>query len=172
MEKGGIGVGVTQEVVDKFLITTRLEYVFNWARKSSLWPVTFGLACCAIEMMAAGAARFDIDRFGAGIFRASPRQSDLMIVAGTVTLKMAPVVRKIYDQMPEPKWVISMGACANSGGLFDSYSTLQGVDKIIPVDVYIPGCPPRPESLLYGFMRLQDKIQKSSLRDKYVTEGR
>jgi len=165
-------VGVTQEAVDKFLITTRLEYVFNWARKSSLWPVTFGLACCAIEMMAAGAARFDIDRFGAGIFRASPRQSDLMIVAGTVTLKMAPVVRKIYDQMPEPKWVISMGACANSGGLFDSYSTLQGVDKIIPVDVYIPGCPPRPESLLYGFMRLQDKIQKSSLRDKYITEGR
>ncbi|NOZ13960.1 MAG: NADH-quinone oxidoreductase subunit B [Acidobacteria bacterium] len=165
-------MGVTQEAVDKFLITTRLEYVFNWARKSSLWPVTFGLACCAIEMMAAGAARFDIDRFGAGIFRASPRQSDLMIVAGTVTLKMAPVVRKIYDQMPEPKWVISMGACANSGGLFDSYSTLQGVDKIIPVDVYIPGCPPRPESLLYGFMRLQDKIQKSSLRDKYITEGR
>ncbi len=172
MEKGGIGVGVTQEAVDKFLITTRLEYVFNWARKSSLWPVTFGLACCAIEMMAAGAARFDIDRFGAGIFRASPRQSDLMIVAGTVTLKMAPVLRKIYDQMPEPKWVISMGACANSGGLFDSYSTLQGVDQIVPVDVYIPGCPPRPESLLYGFMRLQDKIQKSSLRDKYLVEGR
>jgi len=165
-------VGVTQEAVDKFLITTRLEYVFNWARKSSLWPVTFGLACCAIEMMAAGAARFDIDRFGAGIFRASPRQSDLMIVAGTVTLKMAPVLRKIYDQMPEPKWVISMGACANSGGLFDSYSTLQGVDQIVPVDVYIPGCPPRPESLLYGFMRLQDKIQKSSLRDKYLVEGR
>ena len=165
-------MGVTQEAVDKFLITTRLEYVFNWARKSSLWPVTFGLACCAIEMMAAGAARFDIDRFGAGIFRASPRQSDLMIVAGTVTLKMAPVLRKIYDQMPEPKWVISMGACANSGGLFDSYSTLQGVDQIVPVDVYIPGCPPRPESLLYGFMRLQDKIQKSSLRDKYLVEGR
>lgn len=165
-------MGVTQEGIDKFLITTRLEYVFNWARKSSLWPVTFGLACCAIEMMAAGAARFDIDRFGAGIFRASPRQSDVMIVAGTVTLKMAPVLRKIYDQMPEPKWVISMGACANSGGLFDSYSTLQGVDKIVPVDVYVPGCPPRPESLLYGFMRLQDKIQKSSLREKYLVEGR
>ena len=165
-------MGVTQEAVDKLLITTRLEYVFNWARKSSLWPVTFGLACCAIEMMATGAARFDIDRFGSGIFRASPRQADLMIVAGTVTLKMAPVLRKVYDQMPEPKWVISMGACANSGGLFDSYATLQGVDKIIPVDVYIPGCPPRPESLLYGFMRLQDKIQKSTLRDKYLTEGR
>lgn len=160
-------MGITQRAVDQFLITTRVEKVFNWARKSSLWPVTFGLACCAIEMMATGAARFDIDRFGAGIFRATPRQSDLMIVAGSVTLKMAPVVRKVYDQMPEPKWVISMGACANSGGLFDSYSTLQGVDKIIPVDVYIPGCPPRPEALLYGFMRLQDKIMQSSLRDKY-----
>ena len=171
MEEGGFGVGITQELVDKFLITTRLEWVFNWARKSSVWPMTFGLACCAIEMMATGASRFDMDRFGAGIFRATPRQSDLMIVAGTVTLKMAPVVRKVYDQMPEPKWVISMGACANSGGLFDSYSTLQGVDKIVPVDVYIPGCPPRPESLLYGFMRLQDKIMKSSLRDKYLKEG-
>lgn len=171
MEEGGVGVGITQELVDKFLITTRLEWVFNWARKSSVWPMTFGLACCAIEMMATGASRFDMDRFGAGIFRATPRQSDLMIVAGTVTLKMAPVVRTVYDQMPEPKWVISMGACANSGGLFDSYSTLQGVDKIVPVDVYIPGCPPRPESLLYGFMRLQDKIMKSSLRDKYLKEG-
>ncbi len=171
MEKGGVGVGVTQELIDKFLITTRLEWVFNWARKSSVWPMTFGLACCAIEMMATGASRFDMDRFGAGIFRATPRQSDLMIVAGTVSLKMAPVVKKVYDQMPEPKWVISMGACANSGGLFDTYSTLQGVDKIVPVDVYIPGCPPRPESLLYGFMRLQDKIMNSSLRDKYLKEG-
>ncbi len=171
MEKGGVRVGITQELIDKFLITTRLEWVFNWARKSSVWPMTFGLACCAIEMMATGASRFDMDRFGAGIFRATPRQSDLMIVAGTVTLKMAPVVKKVYDQMPEPKWVISMGACANSGGLFDSYSTLQGVDKIVPVDVYIPGCPPRPESLLYGFMMLQDKIMKSSLRDKYLKEG-
>ena len=134
----------------------------NWARKSALWPMTFGLACCAIEMIATGAGRFDIDRFGAGVFRPSPRQSDLIIVAGTVTLKMGPVVRRVYDQMPEPKWVIAMGACASTGGPFDSYSTMQGVDRTIPVDVYIPGCPPRPEALLYGLMRLQDIIMKES----------
>jgi len=134
----------------------------NWARKSALWPMTFGLACCAIEMIAAGAGRFDIDRFGAGVFRPSPRQSDLIIVAGTVTLKMGPVVRRVYDQMPEPKWVIAMGACASTGGPFDSYSTMQGVDRTIPVDVYIPGCPPRPEALLYGLMRLQDIIMKEA----------
>ena len=132
----------------------------NWARKSALWPMTFGLACCAIEMIATGAGRFDIDRFGAGVFRPSPRQSDLIIVAGTVTLKMGPVVRRVYDQMPEPKWVIAMGACASTGGPFDSYSTMQGVDRTIPVDVYIPGCPPRPEALLYGLMRLQDIIMR------------
>ncbi|MEJ7615718.1 MAG: NADH-quinone oxidoreductase subunit B family protein [Pyrinomonadaceae bacterium] len=132
----------------------------NWARKSALWPMTFGLACCAIEMIATGAGRFDLDRFGAGVFRPSPRQSDLMIVAGTVTLKMGPVVRRVYDQMPEPKWVIAMGACASTGGPFDSYSTMQGVDRIVPVDVYIPGCPPRPEALLYGLMRLQDIIMR------------
>jgi NADH-quinone oxidoreductase subunit B len=139
-----------------------VRHTVNWARKSALWPMTFGLACCAIEMIATGAGRFDIDRFGAGVFRPSPRQSDLIIVAGTVTLKMGPVVRRVYDQMPEPKWVIAMGACASTGGPFDSYSTMQGVDRTIPVDVYIPGCPPRPEALLYGLMRLQDIIMKEA----------
>jgi NADH-quinone oxidoreductase subunit B len=142
------------------IITTTADFVFNWARKSALWPMTFGLACCAIEMMATGASRFDIDRFGAGVFRPSPRQSDLMIVAGTPTLKMAPIIKRVWDQMPEPKWCIAMGACASTGGPFPTYSTLQGVDRIVPVDVYIPGCPPRPEALLYGVMRLQDKIMQ------------
>src|SRR5256714_15671511 len=134
----------------------------NWARKSALWPMTFGLACCAIEMIATGAGRFDIDRFGAGVFRPSPRQSDLVIIAGTVTLKMGPVVRRVYDQMPEPKWAIAMGACASTGGPFDSYSTMQGVDRVIPVDVYIPGCPPRPAALLYGLMCLQEIIMREA----------
>jgi NADH-quinone oxidoreductase subunit B len=156
---------------EKNIITTTVDFVFNWARKSALWPMTFGLACCAIEMMATGASRFDMDRFGAGIFRPSPRQSDLIIVAGTVTLKMAPIVRRVYDQMPDPKWVISMGACSNVGGPFDTYSVLQGVDHVIPVDVYVPGCPPRPEALLYGLMRLQDKIDRMTIA-KRPTEVR
>lgn len=139
------------------IITTSLDKVVNWSRSRSLWPLTFGLACCAIEMMSTGAARFDLDRFGV-IFRASPRQSDLIVIAGTVTKKMLPVIKILYEQMPEPKYIIAMGACACSGGVFDTYSVVQGIDEAIPVDVYIPGCPPRPEGLLYGILKLQEKI--------------
>lgn len=139
-----------------------LEDVLNWARKNSLWPATFGLACCAIEMMAAGAARFDLDRFGAGVFRPSPRQADLMIVAGTVTKKMAPRVKTLYEQMPAPKYVIALGACSISGGVFskNAYGVVKGVDSFLPVDVYVPGCPPRPEALIYGLLELQKKIKE------------
>jgi NADH-quinone oxidoreductase subunit B len=142
------------------VLTTTLEQSLNWAKQASLWPMTFGLACCAIEMMSTGAGRFDLDRFGAGAFRASPRQSDLMVVAGTVTAKMASRIRRLYEQMPDPKYVIAMGACAIGGGPYFEYGyhVVRGVDLIVPVDVYIPGCPPRPESLLEGLMRLQDKI--------------
>jgi len=143
------------------VLTTTVDKMVAWARRSSIWPVTFGLACCAIEMMAMSASRYDIARFGAEVFRASPRQSDLMIVAGRLTRKMAPVLRRIYDQMPEPKYVISMGACASVGGVFDNYSVVQGVEQVVPVDVFVPGCPPRPESLIYGIIQLQRKIDKS-----------
>ncbi len=149
-------MGVEQPLGDN-VVTTSLDFVVNWARRSSIWPMTFGLACCAIEMMATGASKFDLDRFGI-IFRASPRQADCIIIAGTVTKKMLPVIKTVYEQMPEPKWVIAMGACACSGGIFDTYSVVQGIDEALPVDVYIPGCPPRPEALLYGILKLQDKI--------------
>jgi NADH-quinone oxidoreductase subunit B len=142
-------------------ILTTVEQALNWSRQSSLWPMTFGIACCAIEMMSTGASRFDLDRFGAGAFRASPRQADLMIVAGTVTFKMASRVRRLYDMMPEPKYVIAMGACTIGGGPYYDYGyhVVRGVDLVVPVDVYVPGCPPRPEALLEGIMRLQDKIR-------------
>jgi NADH-quinone oxidoreductase subunit B len=147
-----------REEVERGLLFTSVEKMVNWARANAIWPLGFGLACCAIEMMAIVGPRFDISRFGAEVFRASPRQADLMIVAGRVSVKMAPVVRQLYEQMPDPKWVISMGACASCGGVFNNYAIVQGVDKIVPVDVYVPGCPPRPEALIHGIMKLQEKI--------------
>jgi NADH-quinone oxidoreductase subunit B len=153
-----------EELVPDGILTTTVEKMVNWARRSSIWPATFGLACCAIEMMATSASRYDLARFGAEVFRASPRQADLMIVAGRVSKKMAPVLKRIYDQMPEPKWVISMGACASCGGEFKDYAIVQGVDTVVPVDVYVPGCPPRPEALIYGIMKLQEKIDRDKLK--------
>ncbi|HJZ55530.1 MAG TPA: NADH-quinone oxidoreductase subunit B family protein [Gemmataceae bacterium] len=165
-------MGLFENRFEDGFIVTNLEHAINWARESSLWPMTFGLACCAIEMMATSAPRYDIDRFGAGAFRATPRQADLMIVAGTVNLKMADRVRRLYNQMPEPKFVIAMGACTCGGGPYYKYgyNVAKGVDLVVPVDVYVPGCPPRPEALLEGLMRVQDKVRKMKGLTKSAAE--
>jgi NADH-quinone oxidoreductase subunit B len=162
-------VGGVSDAIGANFITTKLDHLVNWARKSSLWPATFGLACCAIEMMATTMPRHDLARFGMEVFRASPRQADLMIVAGRVSQKMAPVLRQIYDQMTEPKWVLSMGVCASSGGMFNNYALVQGVDQIVPVDVYVPGCPPRPEMLIDGIMLLHEQISRGDYDARRVT---
>ncbi len=157
-----MGVGA-ESVLGDSVITTRLDKAVNWARSYSLWPMVFGTACCGIEFMSVAAAKYDVSRFGAEVVRFSPRQADLLIIAGTITYKQAPVLKKIYDQMCEPKWVISMGACASSGGFYDNYTTLQGVDQIIPVDEYVSGCPPRPEAVLDAIINIQKKAQNESI---------
>lgn len=151
-------------------VTTRLDFLVNWARANSLWPMPFGTACCAIEFMATAASKFDLARFGMERMSFSPRQADVLICAGRVPFKLAPVLRRIWEQMPQPKWCISMGACASSGGMFDNYAVVQGIDTIIPVDVYVPGCPPRPEGLMYGILMLQEKVKRERLRDQKIRE--
>tara|TARA_B100000686_G_scaffold102156_1_gene109420 strand:- start:34143 stop:34652 length:510 start_codon:yes stop_codon:yes gene_type:complete len=169
VEKRGFRLGL-EEKLEGSVVLGRISDAIKWARKNSLWPALFGLACCAIEMMSTSASKYDISRFGAEVFRASPRQADLMIVAGRVSKKMAPVLRQIYDQMPEPKWVISMGACASTGGVFNNYALVQGVDEVVPVDIYVPGCPPRPETLIDGILKLQKKIEAEGLvRNKILS---
>jgi len=159
------GSGATVSSMSPNWMTTRVDEVINWGRTNSLWPMPFGTACCAIEFMATAAARFDLARFGMERMSFSPRQADLLICAGRLPFKLAPVIRKIWDQMPQPKWAISMGACASTGGIFDTYAMVQGIDTIVPVDVYVPGCPPRPEGLIYGITMLQKKIRGESMRD-------
>jgi NADH-quinone oxidoreductase subunit B len=159
-------MGLESKLPEGMVLTTTLEKMVNWSRQYSPWPLLFGLACCAIEMIHAGVSRHDISRFGAEVFRASPRQADVMIVSGRISQKMAPVVKRLYEQMPEPKWVIAMGACASSGGMFNNYAIVQGADKIVPVDVYVPGCPPRPEALIYAITRLQRKIEQEKFKDR------
>jgi NADH-quinone oxidoreductase subunit B len=158
-------MGINQKTGEMGIVTTKLEDLVNWSRTGSMWPMLFGLACCAIEMMGAQASNYDLSRFGMELNRASPRQSDLMIVAGRVSRKMAPVVRQLYDQMPDPKWVIAMGDCASCGGVFNNYAVVQGVDEVVPVDVYVAGCPPRPEGLIHGIVTLHEKIKKEKFKD-------
>lgn len=156
-----------ETLISNEIILSRVDAVFNWARENSLWPFTFGTACCAIEFMSAISSKHDLSRFGSEVIRFSPRQSDLMLVAGTISFKQAPILKEIYEQMCEPKWVVSMGACACSGGFYDNYTTLQGIDQIIPVDVYISGCPPRPEAIIEAIMNIREKIQKGSVKDRH-----
>ena len=160
-----------EEEVRRGVLLTSLDRAVGWARKQSMWPATFGLACCAIEMMSAGAGQYDLSRWGMELFRASPRQADLMIVAGRVSQKMAPVLRQVYDQMMEPKWVISMGVCASSGGMFNNYAIVQGVDQVVPVDVYVPGCPPGPETLMHGILTLHEQIQSGEILRRRAASG-
>ncbi len=175
MLRGDLDDAALEEYVEERLLLTKFEDAQNWARKNAIWPLGFGLACCAIEMITViGSPRNDLARFGAEVIRFSPRQADMLILSGRVSIKMAPVIRRIYDQMLEPKWVIAMGACSSSAGMFNNYAVVQGADKFLPVDVYVPGCPPRPEALIYGIMKLQDKITNDpglGWRERYGAEG-